>query len=105
MIYSYTKNINGFAALLEEKEAADIAEHPNVVSVLLNRGRKLHTTHSWEFMSMEHNGVAPSHSLFRKARYGEDVIIGNLDSGNYDFFSLVYIYHYITSNFYNKIDD
>jgi len=53
----------------------DIAEHPNVVSVLLNRGRKLHTTHSWEFMSMEHNGVALSHSLFRKARYGEDVIL------------------------------
>jgi len=25
MIYSYTKNINGFAAFLEEKEAADIA--------------------------------------------------------------------------------
>ncbi|RHN65130.1 putative tripeptidyl-peptidase II [Medicago truncatula] len=81
MIYSYTKNINGFAAFLEEKEAADIAEHPNVVSVLLNRGRKLHTTHSWEFMSLEHNGVAPSHSLLTKARYGEDVIIGNLDTG------------------------
>lgn len=57
------------------------AEHPNVVSVLLNRGRKLHTTHSWEFMSMEQNGVTPSESLFRKARYGEDTIIGNLDTG------------------------
>jgi len=32
-------------------------------------------------MSLEHNGVAPSHSLFTKARYGEDVIIGNLDTG------------------------
>ncbi|XP_045818035.1 subtilisin-like protease SBT5.4 [Trifolium pratense] len=81
MIYSYTRNINGFAAILEEKEAASIAEHPEVVSVLLNRGRNLHTTHSWEFMSMEYNGVVPSESLFRKARYGEDVIIGNLDSG------------------------
>ncbi|MCI15502.1 subtilisin-like protease-like, partial [Trifolium medium] len=69
MIYSYTRNINGFAAILEEKEAASIAEHPEVVSVLLNRGRNLHTTHSWEFMSMEHNGVVPSESLFRKARY------------------------------------
>ncbi|KAK2412969.1 hypothetical protein P8452_73229 [Trifolium repens] len=81
MIYSYTRNINGFAAILEEKEAAEIAEHPEVVSVLLNRGRKLHTTHSWEFMSMEHNGVTPYESLFRKARYGEDVIMGNLDTG------------------------
>nr|AIC80771.1 subtilase [Cicer arietinum] len=81
MIYSYTRNINGFAAILEEKHASQIAEHPNVVSVLLNRGRKLHTTHSWEFMSMEQNGVTPSESLFRKARYGEDTIIGNLDTG------------------------
>ncbi|KAL5099332.1 hypothetical protein RYX36_003659, partial [Vicia faba] len=81
MIYSYTRNINGFAVILDEKEAADIAEHPNVVSVLLNRGRKLHTTRSWEFMSMEHNGVAPTGSIFRKARYGEDTIIGNLDTG------------------------
>ncbi|XP_058772779.1 subtilisin-like protease SBT5.4 [Vicia villosa] len=81
MIYSYTRNINGFAAILDENEASDIAEHPNVVSVLLNRGRKLHTTRSWEFMSMEHNGVAPTGSIFRKARYGEDTIIGNLDTG------------------------
>ncbi|KAI5439184.1 subtilisin-like protease SBT5.4 [Lathyrus oleraceus] len=81
MIYSYTRNINGFAAILDEKEASDIAEHPNVVSVLLNRGRKLHTTRSWEFMSMEHNGVAETGSILRKARYGEDTIIGNLDTG------------------------
>jgi hypothetical protein len=90
MIYSYTRNINGFAAILEEKEAAEIAEHPEVVSVLLNRGRKLHTTHSWEFMSMEHNGVAPYESLFRKARYGEDVIIGNLDTGKFCSYFFVY---------------
>jgi len=61
----------------------DVVEHPNVVSVLLNRGRKLHTTHSWEFMSLEQNGVAPSDSLSTKARYGEDVIIGNLDTGKF----------------------
>ncbi|XP_061354871.1 subtilisin-like protease SBT5.4 [Gastrolobium bilobum] len=81
IIYSYTRHINGFAAILEEEEAADIANHPNVVSVFLNRGRKLHTTHSWEFMSLEHNGVTRSESLFRKARFGEDAIIGNLDTG------------------------
>ncbi len=56
------------------------AEHPNVVSVFLNRGRKLHTTHSWEFMSLEQNGVVPSDSLFRNVRFGEDTIIGNLDT-------------------------
>ncbi|KAJ1400378.1 Peptidase S8/S53 domain [Sesbania bispinosa] len=81
MIYSYTRHINGFAAMLEEKEAADIAKHPSVVSVFLNQGRKLHTTHSWEFMLMDKNGVAASDSLFSKSRYGEDSIIGHLDTG------------------------
>ncbi|KAK7348319.1 hypothetical protein VNO80_22870 [Phaseolus coccineus] len=82
MIYSYTRHINGFAAMLEEEEAADIAEHPEVVSVFLNKGRKLHTTHSWEFMDMERvDGVVPSDSVFRKARYGEDTIIAHLDTG------------------------
>ncbi|XP_027368638.1 subtilisin-like protease SBT5.4 [Abrus precatorius] len=81
MIYSYTRHINGFAAMLEEEEAANIANHPDVVSVFLNKGRKLHTTHSWDFMDLEHNGVIPSDSIFRKARYGEDTIIANFDTG------------------------
>jgi len=59
------------------------AEHPEVVSVFLNQGRKLHTTHSWEFMDMEMgDGVVPSDSVLRKARYGEDTIIAHLDTGN-----------------------
>ncbi|XP_057742917.1 subtilisin-like protease SBT5.4 [Arachis stenosperma] len=82
MIYSYTRYINGFAAMLRDEEAAEIEKHPKVVSVFLNRGLKLHTTRSWEFMSMEHqSGVISPASLFSKARFGEDTIIGNFDTG------------------------
>ncbi|MED6131202.1 hypothetical protein PIB30_007492 [Stylosanthes scabra] len=82
IIYSYTRHINGFAAMLRDEEAAEIAKHPKVVSVFLNKGRKLHTTRSWEFMLMEQqNGVISTDSAFSKARYGEDTIIGNLDTG------------------------
>ncbi|XP_020230724.1 subtilisin-like protease SBT5.4 [Cajanus cajan] len=82
IIYSYTRHINGFAVMLEEEEAAEIAKHPDVVSVFLNKGRKLHTTHSWQFMELErNNGVIPPDSLFRKARYGEDTIVAHLDTG------------------------
>ncbi|KAI8556333.1 hypothetical protein RHMOL_Rhmol05G0244700 [Rhododendron molle] len=81
IFYSYTRDINGFAATLDEEEAAAIARHPNVVSVFLNKGKHLHTTHSWEFMLLEQNGVAQHHSLWIKASYGEDIIIGNLDTG------------------------
>lgn len=78
---SYTNSINGFAAVLEEEEASALAKHPDVVSVFLNKARKLHTTHSWSFLGLEKDGVVPPSSLWKKARYGEDVIIGNLDTG------------------------
>ncbi|KAL4037024.1 hypothetical protein IC575_000607 [Cucumis melo] len=82
IFYSYTRHINGFAAMLEDEVAAQLAKHPRVVSVFLNRGRKLHTTRSWEFMGLENeNGVIESESIWKKARFGEDTIIGNLDTG------------------------
>ncbi|KAI5340006.1 hypothetical protein L3X38_019280 [Prunus dulcis] len=81
IFYSYTRHINGFAATLEEEEAAQIAKHPKVVSIFLNQGRKLHTTRSWDFLGLEHDGVTPPNSIWNKARYGEDTIIGNLDTG------------------------
>lgn len=81
IFYSYTRHINGFAAILEDEEAAQIAKHPLVASVFLNRGRKLHTTRSWDFMGLEDNGVIPSSSIWKKAKFGENVIIGNLDTG------------------------
>ncbi|XP_050133696.1 subtilisin-like protease SBT5.3 [Malus sylvestris] len=81
LFYSYTRHINGFAATLEEEEAAQIARHPRVVSLFLNQGRKLHTTRSWDFLGLEQEGVVPPNSIWKKARYGEDSIIGNLDTG------------------------
>ncbi|EXC15620.1 Subtilisin-like protease [Morus notabilis] len=81
LFYSYTRHINGFAATLEEEVAAEIANHPRVISVFLNKGRKLHTTRSWDFLGLEHNGFVPKSSLWKKARYGENAIIGNLDTG------------------------
>ncbi|KAK3444599.1 subtilisin-like protease SBT5.3 [Eucalyptus grandis] len=81
IFYSYTRHINGFAATLEDEVAAQIARHPRVVSVFLNQGKKLHTTRSWEFLGLEQNGVVSSDSIWKKARFGEDTIIGNLDTG------------------------
>ncbi|RLN12147.1 hypothetical protein C2845_PM09G18070 [Panicum miliaceum] len=81
IFYSYTKHINGFAATLEPGDAAEIANYPGVVSVFPNRGRKLQTTRSWQFMRLERDGAVPPWSAWETARYGEDTIIGNLDSG------------------------
>ncbi|XP_050203663.1 subtilisin-like protease SBT5.4 [Mercurialis annua] len=81
IFYSYTKSINGFAAILEDGEAEELSRHPDVISVFLNKARNLHTTHSWNFLGLERDGKIPHESLWIKARFGEDVIIGNLDTG------------------------
>ncbi|XP_068642045.1 subtilisin-like protease SBT5.3 [Aristolochia californica] len=81
LIYSYTKHINGFAAYLEEEEAKAIARHPNVVSVFASRTRRLHTTRTWAFMDLERDGTVPAGSIWINARFGEDTIIANIDSG------------------------
>ncbi|XP_058083580.1 subtilisin-like protease SBT5.3 [Magnolia sinica] len=81
IFYSYTNHVNGFAANLEVDEANEISKHPDVVSIFLNEMVEVHTTRSWEFLELEMNGEIPDGSLWRKARFGEDIIIGNLDTG------------------------
>ncbi|XP_077237514.1 subtilisin-like protease SBT5.3 [Tasmannia lanceolata] len=81
IFYSYTRNINGFAANLEDEEAMEIAKYPEVISVFENKGRKLHTTRSWQFLGLEKDGVIPSESIWKQAQFGKDTIIGNLDTG------------------------
>ncbi|KAI4366215.1 hypothetical protein MLD38_022119 [Melastoma candidum] len=81
IFYSYTKDINGFAAVMDEAEAAEIANKPDVLSVIPNIAYKLHTTRSWQFLGLEKNGVVSPGSVWEKARFGEGAIIGNLDTG------------------------
>ncbi|XP_019413278.1 PREDICTED: subtilisin-like protease SBT5.4 [Lupinus angustifolius] len=80
IFYSYNRHVNGFAAILDEDEAAKIAEHSSVVSIFVNKKRELHTTHSWQFLELERNGAIPSSSIWRKTM-GENIIVGNIDSG------------------------
>ncbi|CAN1307514.1 Subtilisin-like protease SBT5.4 [Linum perenne] len=72
MGYSYTWNINGFSAVLEEEEAAELSKRPGVVSVFLDRGRELHTTRSWDYMLLENNGAGHPGELWKAANFGED---------------------------------
>ncbi|XP_030929603.1 subtilisin-like protease SBT5.4 isoform X2 [Quercus lobata] len=75
------RHINGFAAMLDEKEAAEIAKDPKVISVFPNLPRKLHTTRSWEFLGLTKKGKIPVSSAWKAGRFGEDVVIGTLDTG------------------------
>eukprot|EP00258_Populus_trichocarpa_P035694 XP_024451713.1 subtilisin-like protease SBT5.4 [Populus trichocarpa] len=81
MLYSYTRCINGFAAVLDESQVAALNDNPGVVSIFENKENRMYTTHSWDFLGFEKNGVPSLYSLQKKANFGEDIIIGNLDSG------------------------
>ncbi|KAI4374829.1 hypothetical protein MLD38_012776 [Melastoma candidum] len=81
IIYSYTRFINGFAAVMDETQAEEIAKNPNVMAVFPNRARKLHTTRTWDFLGLGKDGTAIPGSTWERARFGEDTIIANLDTG------------------------
>ncbi|GER52812.1 subtilase family protein [Striga asiatica] len=70
MFYSYKRNINGFAALLEEEEAAEIAKYPKVVSVLEDKGRNCTQLNSLDFLGLEKDGFVSPYSIWEKAQYG-----------------------------------
>ncbi|XP_054819250.1 subtilisin-like protease Glyma18g48580 [Prosopis cineraria] len=81
MFYSYNKHINGFAALLEDEEAQELKKNPKVVSVFLSQSHKLYTTRSWGFLGQERNGRVRPDSAWVKGRFGQNVIIGSIDTG------------------------
>nr|CAB3445999.1 unnamed protein product [Digitaria exilis] len=62
IFYSYTKHINGFAANLDAATAAEIARQPG-------------------FLGLAGPGGVPHGGAWKKARFGEDTIIGNFDTG------------------------
>ncbi|CAN6167757.1 unnamed protein product [Urochloa humidicola] len=78
ILYSYRHSFSGFAAVLTDSQAARLADWPGVVRVVRNRVLDLHTTRSWDFMRVK---PAPSVGILSESRFGEDSIIGVLDTG------------------------
>ncbi|XP_020092725.1 subtilisin-like protease SBT3.7 [Ananas comosus] len=78
IIYSYKHGFSGFAAMLTEDQAKQLAELPEVISVKPSRKYKMSTTRSWDFLGLDYTHPP---ELLTKSNYGEDVIIGVVDSG------------------------
>ncbi|CAO2197295.1 unnamed protein product [Urochloa humidicola] len=76
--YSYKHGFSGFAAMLTEDQAENLAELPEVISVTPNEKHELLTTRSWDFLGL--NYQQPS-ELLQRSNYGEDIIIGIIDTG------------------------
>ncbi|KAM3710047.1 hypothetical protein ACJW31_02G220000 [Castanea mollissima] len=78
-VYSYTHGFTGFAAKLTQYQASQISKMPGVVSVFPNLKRRLHTTHSWDFMGLvgEETMEIPGFSTKNQV----NVIVGFIDTG------------------------
>ncbi|KAJ0018492.1 hypothetical protein Pint_10152 [Pistacia integerrima] len=96
-LYSYQYSINGLAAVLTSDEASKLSELEEVVSVFKSEPGlyTLQTTRSWEFVGLNEGGEGlkegeggrgrhdyqMGEGLLSKAKYGQEVIVGVLDSG------------------------
>ncbi|CAI9272172.1 unnamed protein product [Lactuca saligna] len=78
-LYSYKHGFKGFAAKLNDDQALQISKMEGVVSVFENKKRKLHTTHSWDFIGLGEEETMEIPGFSTKEQV--DVIIGFIDTG------------------------
>ncbi|KAK7349379.1 hypothetical protein VNO77_06704 [Canavalia gladiata] len=76
LMYSYTNVMNGFSANLSPKELEVLKSSKGYISSIPDRPAKLDTTRSPQFL-----GLNPNTGVWPAAKFGEDVIIGVVDSG------------------------
>ncbi|CAM0904631.1 unnamed protein product [Alopecurus aequalis] len=75
-LYTYAHAMNGFSAVLTTRQLADIQGMAAHVSVFPETYARLHTTRTPEFLGLVGGG-----SVWPASKYGEDVIVGIVDTG------------------------
>ncbi|KAI8019154.1 Subtilisin-like protease SBT5.3 [Camellia lanceoleosa] len=93
-LYSYRHGFRGFAAKLTEDQASQLAKMPGVVSVFRNNRRRLHTTHSWDFMGLvgEETMEIPGYSTKNQV----NVVIGHLLDNATNICEIIGARHYLS---------
>ncbi|XP_042448039.1 subtilisin-like protease SBT3.10 [Zingiber officinale] len=82
IVYSYKHGFSGFAAMLTEYQADRIRELPEVISIQPSGTASLATTRSWDYLGVGLDNEHNQHlGLLQRANFGEDVIIGVVDTG------------------------
>ncbi|CAA0829029.1 Subtilisin-like serine endopeptidase family protein [Striga hermonthica] len=76
VFYHYKHAFSGFAAMLNASQAKMLAKSEEVVSVFESKVLQVQTTRSWDFMGLDLDSSNPL-----QLRYGDDVIVGVIDTG------------------------
>jgi subtilisin family serine protease len=76
LMHVYDTVFHGFSAKLTPQEASYMESMPGVLSLYPDGVKQLHTTRTPEFL-----GLSTTNGLWPESDYGEDVIIGVLDTG------------------------
>ncbi|KAI3849401.1 hypothetical protein MKX03_007474 [Papaver bracteatum] len=75
-VHHYSKSFRGFSAKLTAEQAQQLRESESVISDFESMINQLHTTHSWDFLSVD--DVPQSNANIESK---SDVIVGVIDSG------------------------
>ncbi|KAL1207297.1 Subtilisin-like protease SBT1.5 [Cardamine amara subsp. amara] len=78
IIHTYDTVFHGFSARLTAQDARQLLHHPNVISVIPEQVRHLHTTRSPEFLGLRSTDKA---GLLEESDFGSDLVIGVIDTG------------------------
>ncbi|KAF5203303.1 Subtilisin-like protease SBT1.9, partial [Thalictrum thalictroides] len=75
-LYTYKHVMNGFSAVLSKSHLDQLANIPGHIATYPETFGQLHTTHTPTFLGLnKHSGLWPA------ANYGDDMIIGIIDTG------------------------
>lgn len=76
LVYTYNHAMYGFSAVLSSDELETLKKAHGFVAAYRDRTATIDTTHTFEFLSLDSSG-----GLWHASNFGEDVIVGVIDSG------------------------